>query len=145
MSDPTQAVYYDLHLTGLGYLNRVREIPVKQGPPWLAATLVALQGHADNVRKTRFDCKVVGQEAQSLVRRLMPKLAVGKTVLIGFKLGDLQPETFVYPSGARQGETGVSLRTALLKIAWVKVDGRTLDLVALSSPKPGQRMEGVSA
>jgi hypothetical protein len=138
MSEQTQEVYYDLHLTGLGYLNRAREISVKQGQPWLAVDIVALQGHADKLRKTRFDCKVAGREAQSLVRRLMPQLAVGKTVLVGFRLGDLVPETFVYPKGERQGETGITLKATLLKIVWVKVDGKTL-------AKQGQRADGVSA
>lgn len=145
MSDPSREVYYDLHFTGLGYLNRAREIPIKQGQPLLAVDIVALQGHPDKVRKTRFDCKVVGKDAQTLVRRLMPWLALGKTVLVGFRLGDLVPETFVYQQGERQGDTGISLRATLLKITWVKVDGKALALSALTLPKQGQCTDGVSA
>jgi hypothetical protein len=76
----------------------------------------------------------VGREAQTLVRRLMPQIALGKTVLVGFRLGDLIPETFVYQKGERQGETGISLRANLLKIAWIKVDGKTVELTHLWLP-----------
>ena len=50
----------------------------------------------------------------------------GKKVLIGFKLGDLYAETFVYEKGKKQGETGVSLKARLLFISWIKVDGETV-------------------
>jgi hypothetical protein len=143
MTQQTEKIYYDLHLTGIGYLNRAREVPVQQGAPWLAVDLVALQGHTDNVRKTRFDCKVVGKEAQAWVRRLMPQMALRKTVLVGFRLGDLMPETFVYAKGERQGQTGIGLKARLLKIAWVKVDGKTLE--PSTAPAQRQRAARVTA
>ncbi len=145
MAPETQETYYDLHLTGIGYLNRAREIPVRQGKALLAVDITALQGRADRLRKTRFDCKVVGKDAQALVRRLMPQIALGKAVLVGFRLGDLTPETFVYRKGERQGQTGISLRANLLKIAWVKIDGRSVKLSNSFSQHQRPRTEGVTA
>jgi hypothetical protein len=123
MQEHAQPKYFDLHITGLGYLNRVRELPVKRGQPFLAVDISALHGEIDNVEYTRFDCRVSGKEAQAIVRELMPAVEQGKKVLVGFKLGDLY------------GETGVSLKARLLKIDWAKVDGQPF---ALPSTDQGQ-------
>ncbi|MGO2241111.1 MAG: STY4534 family ICE replication protein [Halomonas sp.] len=115
--------FFDLHITGLGYLNRIREVTPKRGDTFLACDISALNGAADDVSYTRFDCRVSGREAESLVRRCQQASDMGKKVLIGFKLGDLWTDTFVYRSGKRQGETGVSLKARLLFISWIKIDG----------------------
>ncbi len=73
----------------------------------------------------------------------MPQMALRKTVLVGFHLGDLMSETFVYSKGERQGQTGICLKARLLKIAWVKVDGKTLE--RSTSPAQRQRAVGVTA
>lgn len=118
--------YYDLHVTGLGYLNRVREVKPPRGKAFLAASVSALHGPSQEVQKTRFDVRVSGQEAQRVVRELMPNAEAGKAVLIGFRLGDLTADTFVHEKGAKKGQTGVSLKARLIKIAWAKVDGKTV-------------------
>jgi len=118
--------YYDLHVTGLGYLNRVREVKPPRGKAFLAASIGALHGPSDEVQKTWFDVRVSGQEAQRVIRELMPDAEAGKAVLIGFRLGDLTAETFVYEKGPKQGQTGVTLKARLLKVAWAKVDGKTV-------------------
>lgn len=115
--------FFDLHVSGIGYCNRAREVPVKRGEPFLAVDISALHGSAEDVQHTRFDCRVSGSEAQAIVRELMPAIEAGKKVLVGFKLGDLYPETFTYKSGDKQGQTGVSLKARLLRITWAKVDG----------------------
>ncbi len=130
MQDSTQPKYFDLHITGLGYLNRAREVEVKHGTPFLAVDIAALHGEASNVEYTRFDCRVSGKDAQSIVRELMPAVAAGSKVLVGFKLGDLYAETFTYARGERQGEIGVSLKARLLRITWAKVDGEPVALPA---------------
>ena len=129
--------YFDLHVTGLGYLNRVREVKVPRGKPFLAASIAALHGASDAVEKTWFDIRVSGQEAQKVVRDLMPDTEAGKSVLVGFKLGDLTAETFIYEKGPKAGQTGVSLKARLLRIAWAKVDGKTV----YTAPKDGQSVD----
>jgi hypothetical protein len=49
-------------------------------------------------------------------------------VLVGFKLGDLYVDTFTYQSGDKAGEIGVSLKSRLLRIDWVKVNGKPFDI-----------------
>ncbi|MCG5526606.1 DUF3577 domain-containing protein, partial [Ectothiorhodospira haloalkaliphila] len=127
--------YFDLHISGLGYLNRAREVSVRRGEPFLAVEVNALHGAADDPQYTRFDCRVNGQEAQALIRQYLDQIndrgrlaADGTTlrhkVLAGFRLGDLYPEVFTHQKGSRQGQTGVSLKARLLKLHWLKVDGR---------------------
>lgn len=128
MQDQAQPKYFDLHVAGIGYLNRAREVPVKRGQPFLAVDVSALHGEADNVEYTRFDCRVSGKEAQAIVRQLMPAIEAERKVLVGFKLGDLYAETFTYQRGEKQGQTGVSLKARLLRITWAKVDGESVAL-----------------
>src|SRR5690606_10534420 len=55
--------YFDLHTSGIGYLQRVREVPVRGGrraEPFLACTIAALVGSVQNPKKRYFDLKVSG-------------------------------------------------------------------------------------
>lgn len=118
--------YFDLHISGIGYLNRVREVKPKKGDVFWACDIAALHGHKDDVQTTRFDCRVSGSEAETVVKRCEKAVTDEKKVLIGFKLGDLYPETFVYEKGEKKGQTGISLKGRLLFISWVKVNGETV-------------------
>ena len=53
----------------------------------------------------------------------LPDIEAERRVLVGFKLSDLYAETFTYQNGEKQGQTGVSLKTRLLRIDWAKVEG----------------------
>ncbi|SEG29761.1 STY4534 family ICE replication protein [Billgrantia desiderata] len=115
--------YFDLHISGLGYLNRIREVTPKKGSPFLACDIAALSGDADDASYTRFDCRVSGAEAQSLVRRCRDAVEAEKKVLIGFKLGDLWGDIFTYSKGKKAGQQDVSFKARLLFVSWIKVDG----------------------
>ena len=121
---PREKSYFDLHLSGLGYLNRIREVQPKKGKPFLACDIAALNGPADAPEYRRFDVRVSGREAQHLVRRCAQAVESDRKVLIGFKLGDLWTDIFTYTKGKRAGEQGVSLKARLLFIRWIKVDGK---------------------
>lgn len=116
------SAYFNLHTSGVGYLNRARELVLKK-TSFLAVDLSALRGEAGQVEYTRFDCRVSGKEAQAVVRQLKPAIEAKQKVLVGFKIGDLYPTTFVYDRGERKGQTGISLKAHLLRIRWAKVDG----------------------
>jgi hypothetical protein len=116
--------YFDLHITGLGYLSRAREVKPKRSNPFLAVALTAIHGHADDVQRVRFDAKVAGSEAQKVIRDLMGTINDrDRKVLAAFKLGDLYLDQFTYETGEKAGQNGISLKTRLLRLAWVKVDG----------------------
>lgn len=116
--------FFDLHINGLGYLNRIRQVTPKRGDTFLACDISALNGPSDDVSYTKFDCRVSGREAESLVKRCEQSVNMDKKVLIGFKLGDLWTDVFVFKSGKKQGQTGVSLKARLLFISWIKIDGK---------------------
>ena len=49
MTTSTEKSYFDLHITGLGYLNRIREVKPKKGDAFLACDIAALNGPSDDV------------------------------------------------------------------------------------------------
>jgi len=118
--------FFDLHITGLGYLNRIRDVkPPKgsKGDTYLACDIGALCGPTDDVSYVRFTTRVSGSDAQHLVRRCKEAVDANKKVMVGFKLGDLRGEIFTHSSGEKAGQQGVALRARLLFIDWIKVDG----------------------
>lgn len=116
--------YFDLHTSGVGYLNRVRLVKPKKGEPFLAVDISALHGSVDEVEYTRFDCRVSGSAAQDAIMALKDAIEDRNTkVLVGFKMGDLYSETFVYQKGEKAGQVGVSLKGRLLQVHWAKVNG----------------------
>ena len=121
----TEPSYFDLHVAGLGYANRLREVRAGKNSFW-AVDIAALRGSSDDVQYTRFDCRISGREAQEAFRLAKPHIDAKKKVLVGFKIGDIYPEAFVYEKGDKAGQTGVSLKGRLLSVAWIKVDGQTL-------------------
>jgi hypothetical protein len=125
----------NIRISGLAYVNRVKE---KDGRVY--ASLSALRGKADEVEYTYFDTEVLGHAAQEIVRSLMPEIEAKRKVLVGFKAHDLSAETFVYRKGKHAGETGVSLRTNLVDIAWAKVDGE----LVYKAPEHASGTEGQS-
>ncbi len=116
--------FFDLHISGIGYLSRAREVKPKRSTPFLAVDVTAIHGHADDVQRVRFDAKVAGSEAQKVIRDLIDTINDrDRKVLAAFKLGDLYLDKFTYETGEKAGQTGISLKTRLLRLAWVKVDG----------------------
>lgn len=126
--------YFNLHTSGIGYVNRIREVKPKKGDSFWACNVAGLRGSEDNVDYTYFDCRVSGTEAIKLIKRLAKTIEKAKAegkedknlpkILIGFTIGDIYTETFLYESGNKKGETGVTLKGRLLHISLIKVDGK---------------------
>ena len=127
MSDP-RVQYFDLLTSGLGYLNRIREVTPEAGNPFLSVTLAALRGSADSAQYTHFECRVAGKQAKAVIRGLEDAVGGDHKVLIGFTLSDLYAQTFTYKKGEKAGETGISLKARLLRIGWAKVDGEPIEI-----------------
>lgn len=141
MTNQTQQTtqYFNIHTHGLGYVNRIREVkPENGGKPFWSCTVAVLRGASDNVKYTYIDCRVSGEEALSLVKRLKKTvdeaIKEGKAepkLLIGFTIGDIYPESFTYESGDKKGKTGVNIKGRLLRISSIKKDGE----MVYQSPK----------
>lgn len=140
MSESTQAVsqpsYFNLHVEGVGYLNRVRTVKPKKGQEFLACTVAALRGSDSDVSYTKFDCRVSGADAQAIVKRLENDVAADKAVIIGFRIADIYPEMFTFEKGDRKGQPGVSIKGRLLRIKFAKVNGEPIDV-----PQPARAEE----
>lgn len=132
-TETTQPSYFDLHISGLGYLNRIREVTPKKGQAFLACDIAALTGPSTDVNYCRFDVRVSGAEAHDLIRRCVPAVTAERKVLIGFRLGDLWADVFTYAKGKHAGQQGVSLKARLLFVSWIKIDGVA---VYKAEPKP---------
>jgi hypothetical protein len=79
MSEQSQATnqssFFNLHVEGVGYLNRVRTVKPKKGQEFLACTVSAMRGSTDDIAYTKFDCRVSGAEAQKIVKQLEADVA----------------------------------------------------------------------
>lgn len=126
MTQTNETQYFDLHTSGIGYLNRIREVEVRKGKPFISTTIAALHGSKDDVEYSYIDCKVSGSEAERLVMRYSPEVSAGKKVLVAFRIGDIWADAFTYTKGEKQGKPGASLKGRLLFISWIKVDGETV-------------------
>jgi len=134
MSASSSKKYFDLHITGIGYVNRIREVKPKRGEPFLACSIAALNGPSDSVEYRYFDVKVSGADAQHLIKRCKEASDAERKVLIGFRLGDPWLDVFTYRSDhAKAGQTGVSHKARLLFVSWIKIDGK-LEYEAKSKP-----------
>ena len=136
MSESSQASssssFFNLHVEGVGYLNRVRTVKPKKGQEFLACTVAALRGSDSDVCYTKFDCRVSGADAQAIVKRLENDVAADKAVIIGFRIADIYPEMFTFEKGDRKGQPGVSIKGRLLRIKFAKVNGESIDVPQLA-------------
>lgn len=132
----SESKYYDLHVTGLGYLNRVRMVKPKKGDVFIACSISALRGEWNKdgsikPESTKFDVRVYGQGAIDAIEALKPFGDEQRKILIQFKLGDIYPEVFTYEKDGRfnkKGDTGVMIKGRLLKIMNAWVDGSPVEL-----------------
>ena len=140
---PGQSNFFNLHVEGVGYLNRVRVIKPKNGQEFIACTISAMRGSADDVGYTKFDCRVSGAQAQEVVRMLEEDVAAERRVIVGFRLADIYPELFTFEKGENKGQPGVAIKGRLLRVKFAKVNGVAVDLP--ESPAPTQGAEGAAA
>ena len=142
MSDQANSSFFNLHVEGVGYLNRVRTVKPKKGQEFLACNVAAMRGSTADLGYTKFDCRVSGAEARKIVKLLEPDVAAEKTVIIGFKIADIYPELFTFEKGDKKGQPGVSIKGRLLRVKFAKVNGETVDL---PEPAPVSESETVPA
>ena len=110
--------YFDLHTSGIGYIQRAHEVPVRGGrraQPFLACTVAALVGPARDPSYRYFDVKVSGAEAKKLVQRYIGVDDPKQRPLVRFRLGDLWGDAYIRDKGEHAGKPAASLKARLLK------------------------------
>lgn len=107
--------YFDIHTSGIGYIQRVREVQVKGGRkslPFLACTVAALVGPAKDPIRRYFDVRVSGADAKKLVEPYIGSDDHKQRPLVRFRLGDLWIDPFLRPA---DGKPAASMKARLLK------------------------------
>ena len=158
MTAQAQTNHFNLHTTGVGYLNRVRWVETRsagrRAQPFLACSISALRGNADEPDYTYFDLKVTGQEAIEMVDRLSEDVAQGRKVCISFRVGDIYAHCYEREVKDQQGrrtgqrEAAALIKGRLLLINSITIDGenvfrRTDDAPADQAPTGEQMQEQV--
>ena len=122
--------HFNLHTNGVGYLNRVRWVPVssrgRKAEPFLSCSIAAMRGDGDKPDYTYLDLKVVGETAIDLIDSFAEDANNGRKVVVAFKVGDIYPH--LYERKVKGSETGEMEAACLIKgrllfIYSVTVDG----------------------
>jgi hypothetical protein len=127
--------YFNLHVSGIGYVNRIRWVEAarnagRRAQPFLACSISALRGRPEDREYTFFDVRVSGAEAQGLIESLMEDVRADRKVVVGFRIGDIYPH--LYERNVRDPQSGQPtaqrewaslIKGRLLLINSITVDG----------------------
>lgn len=153
-AQPGQREYFNLHTSGIGYLNRIRWVSVKgrgrSSEPFLACSIGALRGPGNGVEYTSFDVRVNGEEAISIIDGLKDTVNSGAKVIVSFRIGDIYPHLYerqVKVDGRPTGEfeTACLIKGRLLLINSVSVNGEKVYERAASQEEAAASGNGASA
>lgn len=135
-NDTQDKQFFNLHASGIGYLNRVRWVETnnrsggRRAEPFLSCAINALRGSSDSPQYTYFDLKVVGEDAIQVISDLEEAVNSERKVIVAFRAADLYVHT--YERRKRDGrngqrsdemETASLIKARLLLITSAKVDG----------------------
>lgn len=141
MQEP-QKRYFDIITEGAGYLNRIRNVKPKKGPEYLACSIRAFLGGDDSIEFRSFDMTVVGAQAKQAVAVLRPLVEAEKTVIVGFRIGDIRPDQYQV-TDKKTGEVDVrlGLKGRLLQLTFAKCDGQRVDIPLVQRPQAAEGEE----
>lgn len=135
--------YFDLITTGIGYLNRVRQVTPRSGSPYWACDINALVGESSATKKPAYrlyQCSIVGTQAFEALDLIEAAMNGDEkaTVLISFRLGDSRPDSFNVQKDDGRGnsrqETRYCNKARLLKIMTATVNKIPVDLPQHDQP-----------
>jgi hypothetical protein len=117
--------YYDIYVSACGFLNRLRTVEHSDGQSSLVCTFAALRGaKGERAQPTYFDAKIVGDRTKALVEQFRNVINDRtRQVFVSVRLSDIYVKPFVRQKGERKGESGYSLKTRLLVVESLAVDG----------------------
>jgi len=117
--------YYDIYVSACGFLNRLRTLKHDDGQTSLVCTFAALRGaKGERANPTYFDAKVVGDHTKTLLDQYSTVINDRtRQVFVSVRLSDLYVKPYVRQKGERKGESGYSLKTRLLVVESLAIDG----------------------
>ena len=136
MTASAQTNHFNLHVNGVGYVNRVRWVEPRRNAgrraePFLACSVSAIRGNAESPDYTYFDLRVSGSEAIEMVERLKVDVEEKRKVFIAFRIGDIYPHMYerdVRRDGSKTGEKEMAalIKGRLLLINSITIDGENV-------------------
>ena len=137
--------YYDISVRACGFLNRARKVEPKDRASFFACSFAALRGpKGERAEPTYFDLKVVGGPAAQLLAQYKSVINDrSRQVFASVKLSDLYVHTFVRTKGEYKGETGCAVKSRLLVIESLAIDGIVVYRRA-DDPTQGSRLSRAS-
>lgn len=118
--------FFNLHTSGVGYLNNIREVKSQKGMPYLSCNIAAMTGETSNPEYRYFNVNVAGEQNERVIRLCKQAVDAKKKVVIAFTIGDLWADTFIYEKDSqyhKKGDVGVMLKGRLINIKSITVDG----------------------
>lgn len=111
--------YFDLHVSAFGYLNRFREVTIRQNT-FCSITVAALHGKKDKVEYTWFDVIIRNKEVCALLKEYIDQINNKDIkVLASVTLSDIYAETFGEPAKA-------TIKGRLIDLKMLSVAGKTV-------------------
>lgn len=130
MTATNQNPHFNLHLSGVGYLNRIRWVEPRgrKADRFLACSVSALRGNADQPDYTYLDLRVSGSEAIEMIDKLQADVAARHKVFIAFRVGDIYPHAYERDVRNRDGQaTGEREMAQLIKGRLLLINSITID------------------
>lgn len=124
--------HFNLHVNGVGYLNRIRWVETKgsgrKAKPFLSCSISAMRGKTDEPDYTYFDLRVSGSEAIEMVEKLKGDVEAKRKVFVSFRVGDIYAHSYMRNLRDENGRTtGEQEPAALIKGRLLLINSVTVD------------------
>ncbi len=115
--------FFDLHTSGIGYLNRARVVkpgPGKKFKPFTAVSISALFGSSENIQYSRYDVTCVTDDTAILIQQYQEEINnESSKVICQFVISD----SYAEPFETKEKEVRSVNKGRLLSIRFIKIDG----------------------
>ncbi|MCF6256191.1 MAG: DUF3577 domain-containing protein [Gammaproteobacteria bacterium] len=140
-NETPKKAFFDLHTSGIGYLNRARTVTPNNGDPYESVSIAGLHGRSDNPSYSYFDTSIVGEDAADFVTKHKATINDRNSkVLVRFKVGDGNATSYEVKSGQNKGQRNHLIKCRLLQITWASINGEVV-LKPAESDQQGQDTE----
>ena len=131
--------YRNLHISGQGFVNRIRTVTPDHGDAYLSCSIAleegkVVDGDYSKLNTTWVDCRISGKAVQQLFLDQFAddqgnlQQPENKRVRAYVRLAGLTVKPFVYKNGDKQGQPGASVYSRLMKVDGLYVGGEQVDL-----------------
>ena len=118
-----EITFFDLHTSGIGYLNRARVVKPSSGKkfkPFTAVSISALFGSSEDIQYSRYDVTCVTEDTATLIQQYHDEINdESSKVICQFVISDSYSEPFT----TKDDELRAVNKGRLLSLRFIKIDG----------------------